>query len=129
MSQGKQQEWPLGIKLLSLLLSVLIWLSVVLERPGQVKILAEVRPEQLPAGLWFTAPPPAKVEVTVVGPKIRLLLLPLRQTTCVLDLAHATPGVFRFTLQQESFDLDSELKVVRVFPFTIPLTLEKARLP
>jgi hypothetical protein len=128
MSQAKLQEWPLGIKLLSLLLAVLIWLSIVLERPGQVKITAELRPEHLPAGLWFSAPPPAKVEVTVVGPKIRLLLLPLRQTSCVVDLSHAGAGTTAYSPHQESFDLDSEQKVVRVFPSSIPLTLEKSRL-
>lgn len=127
MSQARLQEWPLGIKLLSLLLAVLIWLSVVLERPGQVKITADVRPEHLPAGLWFSAPPPAKLEVIVVGPKIRLLLLPLRQTSCLLDLSHASAGVTSYTPQQECFDLDSEQKVVRVFPSTITVALEKAR--
>jgi hypothetical protein len=128
MSQAKPQERTLGVKLLSLLLAVLIWLGMVLERPGQVKITAKVRPEHLPAGLWLSAPPPAEVEVTVAGPKIRLLLLPLRQTTCLLDLSHASAGATSYVPQQESFDLDSEQKVVRVFPSTISLTLEKTRL-
>jgi hypothetical protein len=129
MTRNKLQERPTGVRLLSLLLAALIWLAVAGERQGELRLQASVHPEQLPPGLRCGTPAPAKLEMVVAGPRIRLLLLPLRNTSCRLDLSHTSAGVSTFAPQRESFDLDPELKVVRLFPSTVSLTLEQTSQP
>ena len=125
MTQVKAQEWAKGVTALSVLLAGLLWLSVILERPGEMRLTVSVRLEQMPAGLWLDSPPPPKLEVVVVGPRILLLQLPFRAVNCRLDLAGAGPGPVSIVPRESSFNLDGELKVVRVFPETVYLVLAK----
>ena len=123
MNQEKSQEWANGVKLLSLLLAGLLWLSVVLEHSAEMKILVPVRPEHLPPGLCLVSPPPEKLQVTVSGPLILLFRLPFSDVSCGLDLTGAAAETADFKPAEASFRLDRELKVVRVFPASVSLTL------
>ena len=125
MTREKSQEWANGVKLLSLLLAVLLWLSVVLEHAAEIKILVPVRPEHLPAGLSLVSPPAEKLQVTVSGPLILLCRLPFSDVSCGLDLTGAAAETASFTPRESSFRLDRELKVVRVFPTSVSLTLAR----
>lgn len=126
MSKVSSQDWPVGIKLLSLLVAALLWLSVLAERIGEVTLQAQVRPEHLPAGLTVASQVPGSVEVTVSGPRILLLLLPLRELFCALDLTGAGVGTANYQPQEGSFALpDKELKVIRVVPSVLAITLAK----
>ena len=125
MTRTKPQEWSREVRLLSLLLAGLLWLSVILERPGEVKLLVSVRPESVPAGLRLTSPPPGKLEVTVSGPRILLLRLQFVGADCGLDLTGTQSGTASFTPQEDTFGLGRELKVVRVSPASVSLTLAK----
>lgn len=122
MTRVRFQEWTGAVRLLSLLLAGLLWLSVVLERTGQVTLMVSVHPEYLPVGLRLDAAP-EKLEVTVSGPRILLCRLPFGGLSCGLDLAAATAGTANFVPQEGSFRLERELKVVRVNPASISLTL------
>jgi hypothetical protein len=114
----------LYVKLLSLLVAALLSLSVTAERPGQTRLTVPVRTSRLPNGLGIVSPPPATVEVTVAGPRILLLLLPMHEIVCDIDLSAAPVGQVTCVAQQGSFELpDKELKVVRVSPPALPLTL------
>ena len=126
MTQTRAQEWAKGVKALSVLLAVLIWLAVILERPGEIKLNAPVDLEQMPAGLYLASPPPAELEVVVAGPRILLFLLPFRTVRCGLDLAGAVPGPVSVAPGESFFHLDRELKVVRVFPASVPLVLARS---
>jgi len=126
MSKVSFQDWPVGIKLLSLLVAALLWLSVMAERTGEVTLQAQLRLEHLPAGLTIASQAPGSVEVTVSGPRILLLLLPLRGLSCALDLTGAGVGTANYRPQEGSFALpDKELKVVRVVPSALTVTLLK----
>ena len=125
MTQARPQEWAKGVKLLSLLLALLLWLGVALERPGEVKLKAAVHPEYLPAGLRLAAPLPEKLEVTVSGPRILLLRLQLSEVGCALDLTGAAAGSASFVPREGDFRLGRELKVEHVFPPFVQLTLVK----
>jgi len=129
MTQPKAQEWSKGVKALSVLLAVLVWLSVVLERPGEVKLTVPVSLEGIPAGVWLNSPPPPELQVIVSGPRILLLLLPLRTVRCEIDLAGAGSGEVSIAPTQGSFDLPPELKVVRVYPEWVTLVLAKKEQP
>jgi hypothetical protein len=123
MTRSKSAQWGGWIGLLSLLLSLLIWSSVAVERAGQARLQVAIRPVGLPAGLRLASPLSQKLEVTVSGPKILLCRLRLLDTVCELDLAGAAAGTADFTPQADAFGLDRELKVVRVAPASLRLTV------
>ncbi|MGE5707440.1 MAG: hypothetical protein ACM3YO_03835 [Bacteroidota bacterium] len=125
MTVAKAQEWAKGVRALAMLLAVLIWLSVVLERPGEMRLTVSVYLDHVPQGLWVASPPPQEVDVVVSGPRILLLLLPLRVTGCTLDLTGVGPGAVSVTPRDSSFDLNGELKVVQVIPSSVPLVMAK----
>lgn len=126
MTQAKGHEWSRGVRALSVLLAVLVWLSVTLERPGERKLTIPVEVERIPAGLKLAAQPP-ELQVVVSGPRIRLLFLPLSQPTCEINLTGAGLGEVSVAPTPGSFDLDPELKVVRVFPEWVNLTLVSSK--
>lgn len=125
MTQAKSQEWSGGVKALSVLLAVLVWLSVVLERPGEVKLTVPVSLKRMPAGLWLDSPPPSELQVIVSGPRILLFFLPLRTVRCEVDLTGAGSGEISLAPTQGSFDLPPEVKVVRVFPEWVTVVLAR----
>jgi len=126
MTKTKSQEWEKGIKLLSLLLAGLLWLSVVLERPGEMKLRVPVSPRYLPAGLSVVSPPPERLEVTISGPRILLCRLLFSRVSCGLDLSGAAVGSASFTPKECSFGLDREYKVLRVSPAAVRFTFAEA---
>lgn len=127
MSQAKGQEWSRGVKALSVLLALLVWLSVILERPGEMVLTVPVRLQRVPPGLALVAPPPTEVEVVVSGPQMLLFMLPFHQASCGLDLTGQGPGQVQVSLRECSFDLGPELKVVRVAPASATLVLSRER--
>lgn len=127
MTQTKAQEWTRAVKALSVLLAVLVWLSVVLERPAETKLTVPVTLARIPSGLWLDSPPPPELQVVVSGPRIMMLLLPLRTVRCEIDLSGAGAGEFKVSPTRSSFTLDPELKVERVFPEWIPVVLAERR--
>ena len=54
-------EWLKGVKLLSVLLAVLIWLSVILERPGEMLLTVPVGLDRMPHGLQLEGGAPAEL--------------------------------------------------------------------
>ncbi|QWV95033.1 hypothetical protein KP004_07610 [Geomonas oryzisoli] len=119
----KGREWLKGVKVLSVLLAVLIWLSVILERPGEMLLTVPVVLERMPHGLQLDGAAPAEAEVVVSGPRILLFLLPFHQTRCGIDLAGAQPGQQQVSLKEAEFNLDAEIKVMHVAPATASITL------
>lgn len=119
------QEWLKGVKLLSVLLAVLIWLSVILERPGEMLLTVPVGLDRMPQGLKLDGGAPAQVEVVVTGPQILLFLLPFHQGRCGIDLTGAQPGQQQVSLKDANFDFDPEIKVVHVAPATAAFVLAR----
>ena len=125
MTEVKTPEQVTGVRLLSLVLAGLLWLGVTLERPGELKLQVSIVPEHLPAGLLL-ASAPRELEATVSGPRILLFRQWLRGGGCGIDLSEAQAGPASYRALDCRFGLDQELKVVRVHPATIQLTLTKA---
>ena len=126
MSRGaKSHEWCRGVKLLSLLLALLLWGSVALERPGELKLTVPVSSQHPPAGLCVASPQPERLAVTVSGPRILLARLWCTGVSCGLDLSGAAAGTASIVPEESWFGLDRELKVVRVSPAAVKVTLAK----
>jgi len=126
MTESKAQDQVTGVRLFALLLAGLLWLGVDLERPGEVQLQVPVVLEHLPAGLLLASSPPDLLEVTVSGPRILLFGPWLLGGACRLDLSGAQAGPASYSALDCSFGLDRELKVLRVRPAAIRLTLTKA---
>ena len=126
MSEAKGGERVTAVRLLSLLLAVLLWLGVNLERPGEVKLQVPLVLEHLPSGLLLAASPPGVLEVTVSGPRILLFGPWLHGARCALDLSEAQAGPASYKMVDCSFGLDRELKVLRVRPAAVTLVFAKA---
>ncbi len=120
---ARGHEWLKGVKALSVLLAVLIWLSVILERPGEMVLTVPVGLDRMPPGLQLDGVAPAEAEVVVSGPRILLFLLPFHQTRCRIDLTGANAGQQQISLKDGLFDLDPEIKVVHVAPATVTIAL------
>ncbi|WP_246014586.1 YbbR-like domain-containing protein [Geomonas oryzae] len=120
---ARGREWLKGVKALSVLLAVLIWLSVILERPGEMVLVVPVGLDRMPPGLQLDGGAPAEAEVVVSGPRILLFLLPFHQTRCRIDLTGATAGQQQISLKDGLFDLDPEIKVVHVAPAAVTIAL------
>jgi hypothetical protein len=121
MTETKSADLATAVTLLSLLLAGLLWLCVMLERPGEAKLRVPLVLEGLPAGLQLASAPPGKLEATVVGPRV-LLLAPWLAGSCRLDLSGAQIGASSFSARDCNFGLNRELKVVRVNPALIHLS-------
>jgi hypothetical protein len=126
MSKGKGQDWGRGVKLLSLLLALLLWGSVALERTGEMTLQVPVSAQYLPAGLCLVAPSPDKLAVTVSGPRILLCRLWFSGTSCGLDLSGAAAGTASVVPRESWFGLERELKVLRVSPAAVRVTLAES---
>ena len=126
MTETKAVEKVTGVRVLSLLLAGLLWLGVTLERPGELKLQVPVLLEGVPAGLQVAYPPPGALEATLSGPRILLFRQWLCGGECRLDLSGAQPGPASYGALGCDFRLDHELKVLRVHPQFIRLTLAKA---
>lgn len=124
MSRGESREQIAGLRALSLVLALLIWLSVVLERPGEAVYSIPLLAEHLPAGMALAEPHPARVDVTVSGPRLALIRLRFERAVCRLDLSRARPGVVTFDALEGAIRLDRDLKAVRVAPGSIVLNLK-----
>jgi hypothetical protein len=121
MTETKRADLATAVTLLSLLLAGLLWLCVMLERPGEAKIQLPLVLEGLPAGLQLVSAPPEKLEATITGPRI-LLLAPWLTGGCRLDLSGAQVGAASFSARECSLGSNRELKVVRVTPALIHLS-------
>jgi|GEM_PF-1303249 len=124
MSEIKDAE-EVKVRLLALLLGGLIWLALTLERPSEMRLLIPMGLDHLPSGLQLTSTPPRNVEVTVVGPRILLLRPFLMGVHGSLDLTGAQPGPMSFNARECSYQLDRELKVVRVAPAVLRLEFSR----
>lgn len=127
MTEGRVSEQVVWVRLLALLLALLVWVAVFLEGPGEARLKIAVVPEHLPTGLRLATAAPASVEVTVLGPRILLILPRLHSGACRIDLSGARAGTADYGTAEAGFALDRELKVVRIRPATLRLTLTEAQ--
>ena len=129
MTESKGSEQVLLVRLLALFLALLVWGAVFLETPREARLVAAVVPDRLPAGLRLASAAPASVEVTVVGPRILMVLPWLTGSACRIDLSGARAGTADYSATEADLALDRELRVVRVRPATVRLTLTEAQAP
>lgn len=115
----------LPLKLVSLAIAVGLWAFVNLgERDSEEAIKVPVELRQIPSALMITSPRVDSVDLRVVGPRTLLGRIDHNQLTLPLDLGGAQPGPAVFTVNVERLNLPRGVRVVRVTPAEITVTLE-----
>jgi YbbR domain-containing protein len=119
--------WPFrhfGLKLLSVLLAVLLWMMVAGEETVERGLRIPLELQQFPAGIELVGEPPSLVDVRVRGGSGTLSRLTPVDVVAVLDLRGAHAGRRLFHLTPEQVRAPFGVEIVQVSPPTILLDLE-----
>ena len=114
----------LGLKFLSTLVAILLWLVVAGERVVERVMRAPVEFQNLPAGLELVGSPPDTVEVRLRGSSGALSRMAAGDMSAVLDLATARPGRRLFHITQNQVSVPYGLEIVQVGPSTLTMEFE-----
>ncbi len=113
-----------GLKLLSVGIGVLLWMSVSGEEIVERGLRAPLELQQFPAGLEIQGEAPSTVDVRVRGTAGALSRVGAGDIVAVLDLRAARPGKRLFAMTPEQVRSPYGVEVVQVNPSTVALSLE-----
>lgn len=114
----------LGLKFLSTLVAILLWLIVAGDRVVERVMRAPVEFQNLPAGLELVGNPPDTVEVRLRGSSGALSRIGAGDMSAVIDLATARPGRRLFHITQSQVNVPSGIDIVQVGPSTLMMEFE-----
>lgn len=114
----------LGLKFLSTLVAVLLWLIVAGDRIVERVMRAPVEFQNLPAGLEMVGSPPDTIEVRLRGASGALSRIGAGDMSAVIDLATARPGRRLFHITQNQVNVPSGIDIVQVAPSTLMVEFE-----
>ena len=119
--------WPfrhLGLKVLSLVLALLLWMVVSGEETVERGLRVPLELLQVPAGLELTGEVPATVDVRVRGASGTLSRVTTGDVVAVLDLRSARSGRRLFPLTPDQVRVPFGVEVVQVQPSAIAMAFE-----
>ncbi len=114
----------LGLKLLSLLITIAIWLFVVVEKQPEVGFIVPVNFSNIPENMALIKKDPQDIEIRVKGPESLISNLTSRQFVVDIDLSHAQEGETTFFLSADNINIPRGIRVVRLLPSQLKATLE-----
>ena len=121
--------WPfrhLGLKALSLVLALLLWMIVSGEETVERGLRVPLELLQVPAGLELTGEVPATVDVRVRGASGSLSRVSTGDVVAVLDLRSARSGRRLFPLTPEQVRVPFGVEVVQVQPSALAMAFESS---
>ena len=121
--------WPfrhLGLKVLSLVLAVFLWMVVSGEETVERGLRVPLELLQVPAGLELTGEVPATVDVRVRGASGSLSRVSTGDVVAVLDLRSARSGRRLFPLTPEQVRVPFGVEVVQVQPSALAMAFESS---
>lgn len=119
--------WPFrhfGLKLLSLGLALLLWLTIAGEATVERGLRVPLELQEFPAGLELQGDLPATVDVRVRGTSGALGRVSPGDIVAVLDLRGARPGRRLFHLTREQVRAPFGVEIMQVTPPTVTMTFE-----
>jgi YbbR domain-containing protein len=114
----------LGVKLLSLLITLAIWLFVVVEKQPEVGFMVPVNFSNIPKDMALIKREPRDIEVRVKGPEALTSNLTSRQFVVDMNLSRAQAGETTFFLSADNINVPRGIRVVRLLPSQVSATLE-----
>jgi YbbR domain-containing protein len=121
--------WPfrhLGLKLLSVMLAVLLWLVIGGEQTVERGLRIPLELQQFPPGLELLGDVPTTADVRVRGPSGALSRLSPGDLVAVLDLQSARPGERLFHLTPEQVRAPFGVEVIQISPPTVAVIFENS---
>jgi YbbR domain-containing protein len=114
----------MGLKLLSLLLAVVLWMTVSGEETVERGLRIPLELQQFPPGLELGGDVPTTVDVRVRGASGALSRVSAGEVVAVLDLRTARPGRRLFPLTPEQVRVPFGVEVIQVMPSAIAMAFE-----
>jgi YbbR domain-containing protein len=115
----------LGLKLLSLVIAIFLWLAVVRDPLAEVVVKIPIEFEHVPQSLDFTSEHVPQAEIRVRGPERILRGLDQEDVHASLDLAKATPGEHTYDLNIRGVRVPRSVEVVQVMPAQLRIDFDK----
>ncbi|HTI36207.1 MAG TPA: CdaR family protein [Vicinamibacterales bacterium] len=116
----------LGLKVLSLALATVLWLTVAGEHVVERGLRVPLEFRNVPKALEIVGNTPDTVNVRVRGSSAVLSRLQQGEIVAVLDLANARAGSRIFTIRSDEVRAPFGVEVSQVVPATVPLQLENS---
>lgn len=113
----------LSLKLLALLLAVALWLLATGAKDSERDLSIPLALRNLPAGLSVSGQLPDTAEVTVSGPRIRLLGLRAEEMSLSLDLRNLREGTVTFSGMEKRLRIPPGITVMRIYPAIVDVKL------
>jgi len=123
------RPWPfrhLGLKLLSLLMAVVLWMMVSGEETVERGLRVPLELQQVPAELEMTGDIPTTVDVRVRGPSGTLSRMSAADVVAKLDLRGAREGQRLYPLPPEQIRVPFSVEVAQVTPSAIAIGFERS---
>jgi len=117
------KEWLL--KLISLCVAAMLWYYVGGEDIVEKNVMVPVEVINLPNNLIISNKHKRDIEVTVRGPRSLIMEMTKSQEARQIDLSKAAPGTRVEQIENDSVPVSRGLKVLRVQPSSIILSLDK----
>ena len=115
----------LPLKLVSVVLAVLVWVSVAGEPVVERGLDVPLEFENVPLGMEIVGTPSDMLRVRVRGPSSAVSRLEVGTVAAVLDLFDEQPGRKLFDMFAGRVEVPSGVEVTSVVPATVVLTLER----
>lgn len=116
----------LGWKLLSLFISLALWLTFVADEELVMPISAQIQLRRMPEGLEVSSPIPERVFIEVRASSRKLEDEALHRTPVIIDLSEVQePGTRTFTITRSSVKLPQGVEFLRAIPSQLRLRFER----
>lgn len=116
----------LGLKMVSVVLAVLLWLTVAGEHIVERSLRVPLEFRNMPGQLEMVGAPPGNVDVRVRGSSGILSRLEPGEVVAILDLSPARPGRRLFHLRTRDVDTPFGVEVAQITPATVGLSFERS---
>ncbi len=116
-------NWP--AKLLSVFFALILWFFVTGEQTAEVGFSIPLELKNIPKGMMVVNDLPTLVDVRINGPRTILSRLRPSEIQLSVDLKGAKTGVTTFRRLEERINIPTALKITRLSPSTIDVSLER----
>jgi len=115
----------LGLKIFSLLFSVVLWFYITTEKDSELGLLVKLSTRNIPKDMELVGKKVDRVTVWVYGLRRHLMTISPDEIVVPVDLKNAKEGVIIYPINLEVIKVPPEVSVTRVSPATVRFQLER----
>jgi YbbR domain-containing protein len=123
MSLVERVGHNLGLKALSLLLAVVLWLFIAADRETERSVSVPVMVGNVPPSLSLAVKPPSTIDVRIKGPRMLVMKSVAEGPQLLLDLKGSREGTISFPSPGALINLPEGVRVTRVVPASMEVRL------